>query len=137
MIMKNKDVIIKKSKIAGRGLYANRDFKKGENIVIYDGEKVTKKVGDDRFEEQQKKGLFYVFLLNRKFDIDGEKGTFGKYANHSCNPNAESVNYDGKEIWLEAKKNIKKGEEITYNYNLTGDEPFECKCGNDKCTGKI
>ena len=39
----------------------------------------------------------------------------GRYANHACKPNAESVLIRGK-VYLKAIRRILPGEEITYDY---------------------
>lgn len=53
--------------------------------------------------------------------------------NHSCNPNAGIKN----SRILTAIKNIKKNEEITYDYSTVWFEGFKCKCGNTNCRGYI
>ncbi|GAI75942.1 unnamed protein product, partial [marine sediment metagenome] len=56
----------------------------------------------------------------------------GKYVNHSCNPNV-GIKKDKK---LVAIKNIKKGEEIFWDYSTSMDEDnwtMKCKCGNKDC----
>ena len=53
------------------------------------------------------------------------------YLNHSCNQNAGIKNT----ATLFAIKNIKKGEEITFDYSTTIDESLECKCGAKNCRG--
>lgn len=93
---------------AGLGLFATKDFKKGERIIEYIGKRVP--AGD--------KGSvnLYIFNVNKKIDIDGSpRWNTARYANHSCLPNAEAVN-DNNRIFIEAIKAIKAGEEITYDY---------------------
>jgi len=55
----------------------------------------------------------------------------GRYANHSCRPNAESHRLNGKVV-LRAIKTINAGDEITYNYGrdyfLNVITPGACKC---------
>jgi uncharacterized protein len=121
------------SKIAGRGAYAAKDIPKGTEVIEYDGELLDKKEGKARADKQLDQGNFYVFSLNRKQDIDGKKGGDGKYLNHSCKPNCYTINYDDEEIWLITKRAIKKGEELTYSYGLTGDGDEPCRCGAPKC----
>ena len=60
--------------------------------------------------------------------------------NHSCDPNCDTDIIDGK-IWIRSYKNIKKGDELTYDYGFTFDtDDFRdhvCKCGTRKCVGFI
>ena len=61
----------------------------------------------------------------------------GRYANHSCRPNAKARTV-GHKVFLRAIKNINPGDEITYNYGrdyfLNVITPRGCKC--DKCRAK-
>lgn len=132
-------VEVKQSKIEGKGLFATEDIKKNEEIIQYTGEKVTKKEGDRRSDAQEAAGKpMVIFELNKRYDLDASVGGSGaEYANHSCDPNAESINIDG-EIWLQAIKNIKSGDEIVYDYNFAANaERTPCNCGSKKCRGKI
>lgn len=132
----NKYCETKLSNIHGRGVFARRDIKKGTDIIEYQGEIVSKEEGDKRTDEQEKKGAIYIFSLNKKQDIDGSiKGSGAELINHSCHPNAEAINYDDEEICIRAIKNIKKGEEITYDYGFIHD--IDCNCGHPKCKGKF
>ena len=105
-----KDVIVKKSK-SGLGLFAGRDFKKGDLIIEYTGEKITE-------AEANRRGGKYLFELNDNWTIDGKgRENIARYINHSCKPNT-NPELDEKEehIFIYAKRTIKLGEEITYNY---------------------
>lgn len=78
-----------------------------------------------------------MFTLDGKTCIDGSVAwNLARYANHSCSPNCKTIKKNGG-IWLNAVRNIEKGEEITYNYgydvkNYT-DNP--CNCGSPNCAG--
>lgn len=127
------------SSIHGTGLFAKKDIPAGEKIIEYTGEKITKAEGNRRYDEQARKNQIYLFELNSRYDIDGStKGNIAKYANHSCDPNAETIVEKG-EIWLVALEDIGKGEEITFDYNfpLFDYEKRPCKCGSDNCRGWI
>tara|TARA_Y100000034_G_scaffold133891_1_gene200805 strand:+ start:260 stop:658 length:399 start_codon:yes stop_codon:yes gene_type:complete len=126
-------VILKKSKIEGKGVFAKEDISKKEEIIEYTGELISKEEGTKRADSQLEKGHVYIFELNDKYDIDGSKNKIAKYINHSCEPNCESVIYNDKEIWIVAIKDIKKGEELTFDYELTGDKVIRCNCGSKKC----
>ncbi|MBK7601195.1 MAG: SET domain-containing protein [Acidobacteria bacterium] len=60
-----------------------------------------------------------------------------RYVNHSCNPN---VFFDVEKNELRALRDIAPGEEFRYFYPSTEwemDEPFDCKCGEAQCCGRI
>tara|TARA_Y100001970_G_scaffold281021_1_gene390973 strand:- start:288 stop:785 length:498 start_codon:yes stop_codon:yes gene_type:complete len=137
----------KKSILHGSGLFALKDIKKGEKVIQYIGDKVTKKEGDKRAEKQIKKaeknkknGMVYVFELNKKYDIDGGvPSNYARFINHSCDPNCE-VEITNNEIWISSIKKIKKYKELTYNYGYPFESDYEdhiCKCGSRKCVGYI
>ena len=122
--MKNENVQTKKSQ-SGLGLFARRDFKKGELIIEYTGEKITE-------AEANRRGGKYLIELNDNWTIDGKgRDNLARYINHSCKPNAYPELDDKEEhIYIYAKKNIKPGEELTYNY---GKMYFNELIGKDNC----
>ena len=64
--------------------------------------------------------------------------------NHSCDPNCDAFEEKGR-MYIDAIKNIKAGEELTYDYNLIVEERYTpalkrmyaCACGSRKCRGHI
>ena len=137
----------KTSSVHGSGLFASQNIKRGNKIIEYVGDKVTKKEGDKRADQQINKakknknnGMVYVFELNQRYDIDGgAKYNQARLINHSCNPNCE-VEIDNNRIWILAIKNIKKNTELSYNYGYSYDTDYVdhiCKCGSKKCVGYI
>ena len=58
--------------------------------------------------------------------------------NHSCDGNCEAIN-DDNEIWITARRAIKKGEELLYDYGYDMEHFLDhpCKCGSDNCIGYI
>ena len=56
------------------------------------------------------------------------------FLNHSCDPNCETDEIDGR-VWIMAIRNIGPGEELTYDYCLyDGDEDeATCNCGTANC----
>ena len=137
---------VRRSKIQGRGVFATRDIRKGEELVEYKGEHIDDAEADRRypFEDNERHHTF-LFQLDDGSIIDaGVHGNAAKYINHSCDPNCEAVEYDGR-IFIEALKNIKKGEELVYDYHFILEEPhnaankklYPCNCGSKKCRGTI
>ena len=136
---------VRQSSIHGRGLYAVAEIKKGTDIIQYVGEKISKKESTRRaleWEEHARttgEGLVYIFELDDEWDIDGREGDNpARYMNHSCDGNCEAVNYEG-EIWITALRDIKKEEELAYDYGYDIEHFLEhpCLCGADNCIGYI
>lgn len=137
--LKNDKVEARDSRIHGRGLFARRDLEKDELLIEYLGDKITKGEANRRYAQQEKRGRVYIFELNSRYDLDGDIGDNpAKYANHSCDPNAETINEKGH-VWIVARRPIRKGEEVVYDYNFPYDDWHErpCRCGSDKCRGYI
>lgn len=132
-------VEVRKSRLHGRGLFAARDLPKGTYVMEYRGERVTKKESETRTQEQWDRGRVYMFELSRRFDLDGSPASnIARLANFSCDPNCESQNENGRKVWIVATRAIRKGEEITYDYNFPLIEPPPvCKCGAKTCRGYI
>ena len=139
--------IRKNSKIHSSGLFAKTDIEKGSRIIEYRGLKITKaqsdKIADVHIAANQKKGTIgavYIFTLNERYDINGKVSwNLAKYINHSCDPNCEVDVIKGK-IWIIATQDIKKGDELSYDYGFGYDKDFRqfpCKCGSKNCCGYI
>ena len=130
---------IKKSKIDNRGLYAATNIKKNTKIIEYKGKIITVKETETNPKFDNNKAI-YLFNLNKKYDLDGDfKYNTARLINHSCDPNCE-VDGVGLKLWIYAIKDIKKNEELTYDYGFSFDKDykdFPCKCGAKKCVGFI
>ena len=80
----------------------------------------------------------YLFEINKNLTIDGtDRKNVARYINHACKPNCEIDTPKGR-IFVSAVKNIKKGEELNYDY---GEEYFDefikpngCRCSS--CVAK-
>ena len=130
---------IKKSKIDNRGLYAATNIKKNTKIIEYKGKIITVKETETNPKFDNDKAI-YLFNLNKKYDLDGDfKYNTARLINHSCDPNCE-VDGIGLKLWIYAVKDIKKNEELTYDYGFSFDKDykdFPCRCGAKKCVGFI
>ncbi|MCF7834374.1 MAG: SET domain-containing protein [Candidatus Pacebacteria bacterium] len=99
------EIIIGKGEIFGKGVYANRNFKKGEIVIHYRLKKLT----DDDLENLSEEEKYSVHTHY------GEKYLYSipeRYVNHSSNPNTTQDIKKGCDI---AFRNIQKGEQITTN----------------------
>jgi uncharacterized protein len=96
----------------GLGLFATEPIKKRTIIVEYKGRKLTTEQAD----KLEARGNRYLYEINSRWTIDGStRRNLGRYANHSCRPNAESHSIRHR-VFLRAIKTIKPGDEITYDY---------------------
>ncbi len=130
---------VRQSKIHNKGVFAKKDIPKGTYIIEYIGRKISNDEADEISERETEAGVIYLFELDKDTTIDGDvPWNPAKYINHSCEPNADSIN-DEDHIWIEATKDIKKDEEITYDYCLDTDdyEEHPCRCGSKKCKGYL
>lgn len=142
----NPCVIVRNSRIHSQGVFAKKDIPTGTRVIEYVGKRLTKaqayKRADvplDRHKKDKKHGAVYIFELNKRYDIDGDVPyNKAKYINHSCDPNCETDVIRGC-IWIIAVRDIKKGEEITYNYGYGYDDydEHQCHCRTDRCMGYI
>ncbi len=131
---------VKKSNIDKRGLYASKNIKTGEKIIEYIGRLISKKEAETNSKFDNKKDI-YLFNINEKWDLDGDyRWNTARLINHSCNPNCE-VEGKGLKLWIVAIKDIKKGEELSYDYGFSYSKEdlknFVCRCGSKKCCGYI
>jgi len=130
---------IKNSKIDKKGLYANQNIKKGTKILEYKGKIISVKKSETDPKFDNKKAI-YLFNINKRFDLDGNfKFNTARLINHSCDPNCE-VFGEGLKIWIYAMKDIKKGDELSYDYGFSFDENFKqfpCYCRSKNCVGYI
>jgi hypothetical protein len=140
----NKKVYIGPSIIHRNGLFATDNIKPGEIVIEYVGEMITNKIADYREIEYNERGFgdCYMFRFDADNIIDATKyGNLARFINHCCEPNckAQCNEINGKKhILLLAKRFIKTGEEITYDYNFEVEsEKIQCRCGAKNCRGRL
>jgi SET domain-containing protein len=113
----------------GLGLFATEPIKKRTIIAEYRGQILT----TAEAEKREAKSAKYLYEINSRWTLDGKnRRNLARYANHSCRPNAESDTLRGRRVIIRAIRNIKPGDEITYDY---GEDYFDvylkpigCKC---------
>ena len=130
---------IKKSNIDNKGLYASKNIKAKQIVIHYKGKLVTKKEVEKNPKFDNDKAI-YLFNVNNRYDLDGDfEYNDARLINHSCNPNCE-VNGKGLKLWIFALRDIKKDEELSYDYGFGYDKDYKqfvCKCGANNCVGYI
>jgi SET domain-containing protein len=122
------DVVVKKSKIEGKGVFAARDFKKGEVVVCWDISKELSKEEAERVPDEEKR---YVDFFSGKYILQSPPA---RYVNHSCEPNTFV-----KDFCDVAARDIRMGEEITADYAKCPAPGMDmrCSCGSKNCRGTI
>lgn len=140
-----------RSHIHGWGLFTKNDIPKHEMIIEYMGEVLRHRVADKRekFYEESGVGSCYMFRLDLQRIVDATKvGCMARFMNHSCQNNAYAkvVNVKDAIVGLEkeqkiiifANRDIKAGEEITYDYKFpVEDGSLKCTCGAVNCIGRL
>ena len=130
---------IKKSNIDKRGLCASKNISTGSRIIEYIGKIISNKEVDKNPKFDNTKDI-YLFDINNRLSLDGDyKWNTARLINHSCNPNCE-VEGKGSKLWITAIKDIKKDEELSYDYGFSYDsdyKQFPCKCRSKNCVGYI
>ena len=112
--------------VTGLGLFATRPIKKREKIVEYKGPRVNA----EEAVRLERRGNRYLYEINPRVTIDGSpRRNIARYANHSCNPNAETYTYCGR-VFIRALRTIKPDEEITYDY---GNDYLKYVIGRSRC----
>ena len=127
-------LIIRSSDIHAAGCYTTTRIPKGKRVAEYTGPRLTKDEADLLYESRP---ITYLFGLgDGSTVIDGH--CMAMFINHSCDPNCESDEENGR-VWIKAIKNIPPGAEITYDYCLYdgGDDPQHCNCGAKSCRGTM
>jgi SET domain-containing protein len=136
---------VRNSEIHGRGVYATQDIPAEAEIIEYVGELIDKdesgKRGTKQQEHASKTGdaAVYIFNITNKYDIDGNfPWNTARLINHSCEPNCEAWS-KGKRIFIHALRDIKKDEELTFDYGFDVECHAEhpCLCGRASCVGYI
>ena len=136
---------VRRSGIHGKGVFALRPIAKGERIIEYKGEIVSWKKASARMAHPDDPDHTFLFGLDEKRVIDANVGgNAARFINHSCDPNCETDQVDDR-VFIEAIRDIKPGEELYYDYQLTLDEPHTakakrqhaCHCGSKHCRGTM
>ena len=136
----------RRSGVHGKGVFALQPLAAGETLLEYLGEVITwpEALRRHPHDPQQPNHTFY-FHIDDKHVIDGNVGgNSSRWFNHSCKPNCEAEDEDGR-VFIKALRNIEAGEELFYDYGLIIDAKytkkllaeFPCWCGAKKCRGTL
>ncbi|KAK1305514.1 Histone-lysine N-methyltransferase ATX2 [Acorus calamus] len=141
---RKKRLRFQRSKIHDWGLVALEPIEAEDFVIEYVGELIRRRISDIREHQYEKMGIgsSYLFRLDDDYVVDATKrGGIARFINHSCEPNCYTkiITVDGqKKIFIYSKRQIRAGEEITYNYKFPLEEQkIPCNCGSKRCRGSM
>jgi SET domain-containing protein len=138
-------VIVRRSPVHGKGVFALRPLSAGERILEYKGEIVTWRKAARHYRRYGDVGHTFLFGLSDERVIDGARGgNSARWLNHACNANCEAIEVEGR-VFIEATTSIDAGDELFIVYQLATDDPltdevqqqYACRCGPDSCRGSM
>ena len=134
------------SPIHGRGVFAARNIRKGETIIEYRGRRTTWDEASETDGDDDDPYHTFLFSLDDGRVIDaGVRGNAARFINHSCAPNCETFEDDDGRVYIAARRPIRAGEELSYDYHLEVDgkvgprlrRAYQCRCGAPRCRGTM
>ena len=130
------NIIRKRSRLHGFGVFACDPINKNTRIIDYAGELVRNDASEAREERYLAEGCIWVFRINRMWSRDAAVGgNIARFINHSCAPNCWFEVVD-RTIWIRASRRIRAGEELTYDYATVGERTIPCHCRTG-CPNKL
>jgi len=138
---------VRASPLHGKGVFATRTIRKGARIVEYRGARLAVDVADERPPTSPADPYHTVqFELSDGTVIDASiRGNAARWINHGCDPNCEPIEHDGGRLFIHARRTIRAGEELCYDYRLSyegritrrAERAFACHCGARRCRGTM
>lgn len=140
--------VVRRSKLHGNGVFAARKIPAGTRIIEYCGRRITPEEADRRHPTNPDDPFhtFFFALSSGKVIDGGDRGNDARWINHACEPNCEAQEGSaGKRVYVVALRDIKRGEELFYDYGLVLDgritkalkEGYRCLCGAASCRGTM
>jgi SET domain-containing protein len=146
-LRKEKPYRVRNSPIHGRGVFATRTIRKGSKIVEYRGIRISEAAANRQpVRDPKDPHHTFLFQLSDGTIIDaGTRGNRARWINHSCAPNCESVEYADGRIFIHARRTIRAGEELGYDYRIVVEgkistrdrRAYACACKTDRCRGTL
>ena len=137
---------VRRSGVQGKGVFALAPIARGETVIEYVGEIISwpEALRRHPHDPQDPDHTFYFHIDDERVIDANVGGNAARWINHACQPNCEADEVDGR-IFIKARRALKPGEELFYDYGLIIDErytpklkkQFECRCGTRKCRGTM
>ena len=134
---------VRQSAVHGRGVFAVRPIRKGQRIIEYTGRRVPWKSIPANVNGTHT----FLFGVNDGTEVIDPKigGNEARWINHSCQPNCEAIEDERGRVFIYALREIRVGEELSYDYQLQVDERItravkaenKCHCGSPNCRGNM
>lgn len=144
---------LRRSPIHGNGVFATCDIPAGIELIEYKGRLLRIAQADRIYADTSGTGHTFLFTLNERYLIDANVGgNVARWINHGCDPNCEAFVHESADgdprkerVIIEARRAIKAGEELTYDYGIVLQERhtarlkriWGCRCGAATCTGTM
>jgi SET domain-containing protein len=139
-------IVVRRSRVHGRGVFATRDIRKGEVIGEYVGERISHAEANWRYRNRDPDDNHtFLFTVSSRTVIDATReGNATRFINHRCDPNCEPQIRRGR-VFIVAIRAIRAGDELGFEYNIgredddppNVDEIYACRCGARRCRGTI
>ena len=144
--MSSRRIAVRRSGVHGRGVFVTVQIAAGARVIEYKGERITwdEALRRHPHDPEHPNHTFY-FALDDGMVIDGKiGGNQARWINHSCKPNCEADEVDGR-VFILTLRDIQAGEELFYDYGLVLDErhtkklkkEYACYCGHARCRGTM
>ena len=138
--------VARKSGIHGRGVFALTDIPKEARLMEFLGERISNEEADRRYGDLHATTAHTMLLAaTDEVVIDTtHMGGSARWVNHSCVPNCEAIEDDGR-VYIESRRAIRAGEELLFDYDLIVDgrhtekvkREHACYCGAKRCRGTM
>ena len=146
-------VVLRRSPIHGKGVFALTDIPAKVELLEYRGQRLTHAQADRHYADTTESGHTFLFTLNDRYVIDANiGGNVTRWINHSCAPNCRAVVEEAAgqdrrrdRVLIETLRPIRRGEELTYDYGIVLSERvtprlqkiWMCRCGARRCSGTM
>lgn len=134
-------VIIRRSSVHGKGVFAGMPLAAGKRVLEYKGEITSWRNAVRRHQREGVEGHTFLFGLSDGTVIDGSPGgNSARWLNHACEPNCETIENLGR-IFIHTLRQIGAGDELFIEYLLATDDQvdehvraqYACRCAAAGC----
>ena len=117
-------VEVRRAGAKGFGLFTTEDVKEGDFVIEYIGEVLEEEEylrRKDQYAQCGQRHYYFMNIGNGEVIDAARKGNFGRFINHSCDPNCETQKWMVRgelTIGLFAVRDVPANTELTFDYNF-------------------